>query len=201
MRSHSMRLMNLSARDCRAEIATGNFSWCPFDLVVNFINKPFRCHWFILVLAAVAAHFSWGMDALASQYPYSCTWRSQVSPNAAISFSSTNGVGTYNGAFYYKGRKVMAFHEGDSQGYGTNWWSSSMSDNARGGDIVLFVGDLPARSLHQSARTGSISKLLIVGLGGSGIWYGDDFSLRDDSELIMAAEGFWAPSSGCRYFN
>ena len=25
-----MRLMSLSTRDCRAEIATGNFSWCPF---------------------------------------------------------------------------------------------------------------------------------------------------------------------------
>ena len=30
MRSRSMRLMSLSTRDCRAEIATGNFSWCPF---------------------------------------------------------------------------------------------------------------------------------------------------------------------------
>ena len=29
MRSRSMRLMSLSTRDCRAEIATGNFSWCP----------------------------------------------------------------------------------------------------------------------------------------------------------------------------
>ena len=38
-------------------------------------------------------------NTLAQQsYPYSCEWISEVTPNAVIRFSSTNGVGTYNGA-------------------------------------------------------------------------------------------------------
>jgi hypothetical protein len=49
-------------------------------------------------------------------FPYSCQWISEVTPDAVIRFTSTNGVGSYKGALLYKGKRLMAFQEGQSQG-------------------------------------------------------------------------------------
>jgi len=136
--------------------------------------------------------------AQANLYRYTCKWKSQASPNAVISFSSTNGTGTYNGAMYYKGKRLVAFHEGSFQGYGSNWWSSSLDNESRLESVIQFFGNTPAGALHAQTRTSDDVKLLVVGLGSS-LWYGNVPSWRKDSELLRAAEGFWIPSSGCRH--
>ena len=46
------------------------------------------------------------------QYPYSCTWTSQVAPAAKIQFTSTNGIGGYQGALYLGCRGVLDPREG-----------------------------------------------------------------------------------------
>lgn len=61
-----------------------------------------------LLVAAPATAFA------QQSFPYSCQWVSELTPDAVIRFSSTNGVGTYNGALLYKGKRLTAFQEGQS---------------------------------------------------------------------------------------
>jgi len=138
------------------------------------------------------------VQAQANTYPYSCKWISQVSANAVISFSSTNGVGIYNGSLYYKGKRLLSIYEGAFQGYGSSWWSSSLVTESRSGHVIKFYGNYPARAVDGKKRTSQEVKLLVVGLGSS-LWYGKDHSWRNNPELLRAAEGFWVPSSGCRH--
>ena len=54
------------------------------------------------------------------QYPYTCVWNSQINSNAKIQFTSTNGIGGFQGAVYYGGKWIMNISEGSFQGYGSN---------------------------------------------------------------------------------
>ena len=138
--------------------------------------------------------------ALAEQsLPYSCQWVSEVTPDAVIRFSSTNGVGTYKGALLYKGKRLMAFQEGKSQGYGSNWWSTGGQDNPSS-RVVVFAGNQVVRGTAGSwngNRPKGTQRVLLVGMGSS-LYYGRDESWRNDRTLLTAAEGFWRTSSKCR---
>ena len=133
-------------------------------------------------------------------HPYSCEWVSEVTANAVIRFSGTNGVGTFNGELFYKGKPLMAFQEGQSQGYGSNWWSGS-NEKDKPRTVVVFSGNHAVRGTSGLWRGGDrrkgVQRVLIVGLGRS-LWYGHDFSWRDEPTLLTAAEGFWRTSPGCR---
>lgn len=132
-------------------------------------------------------------------FPYSCQWVSEVTPDAVIRFSSTNGVGTYNGAFLYKGKRLMAFQEGQSQGYGSNWWSTGGQDDPSG-SVVVFSGDQVVRGtagFWNGRRPNGSQRVLLVGMG-SALYYGQDQRWRDDSTLLTVGEGFWRISPGCR---
>jgi len=56
------------------------------------------------VASLVAGTLLTAATALAQQqYHYSCIWRSNVTPGAKIQFTSTNGIGGYQGALYMDG--------------------------------------------------------------------------------------------------
>ena len=133
-------------------------------------------------------------------HPYSCEWVSEVTANAVIRFSSINGVGTFNGVLFYEGRRLMAFQEGQSQGYSSNWWRSP-DQKGKSGAVVVFSGNQAVRGTpglwRGDDRRNGVQRVLIVGLGRS-LWYGRDFSWRDEPTLLAAAEGFWRTSPGCR---
>ena len=131
--------------------------------------------------------------------PSSCQWVSEVTPDAVIRFSSTNGVGTYNGILFYKGKRVIPFQEGQAQGYGSHRWSSGEKAS---GSIVQFIGHQVVRGtpkLMGAGRPQGVQRVLIVGLG-SDLYYASDPSWRSETTLLTAAEGFWRWSSGCRSF-
>ena len=132
------------------------------------------------------------------QHPYSCVWTSQINSNAKIQFTASNGIGGYQGAVYYGDKWIINISEGNSQGYGSNWWQrGSLNEDKPGkGNIVVFKNGAPARStVNRQPRTET--RLLIVGLGST-LHYGNQ---RSNRELIRAAEGFWIPSQGCRHLN
>lgn len=133
------------------------------------------------------------------QYPYSCSWKSQVSPGAKIQFTSTNGVGGYQGALYMDGNWIINFREGSFQGYGSNWWSPTTAgeDKPGGGTIVVFKNGVPYRGASARYPKCAPTKLLTVGLGST-LYYGNH---RGNLALIRAAEGFWIPEKGCRHIN
>ena len=138
--------------------------------------------------------------AMAQQsYPYSCQWISEVTPAAVIRFSSTNGVGVYTGALLYQGKRLMAFQEGQSQGYGSNWWSTGEQDGPSG-RVVVFAGNQVVRGstgFWNGKRPHGTQRVLLVGLG-SALYYGHVQRWRDQPALLTAAEGFWRASPGCR---
>jgi hypothetical protein len=138
--------------------------------------------------------------ALAEQsFSYSCEWVSEVTPDAVIRFSSTNGVGSYKGSLLYKGKLLLAFQEGQSQGYGSNWWSTGGQEDPSG-QVVVFSGNQVVRGttgFWDGKRPKDTQRVLLVGMG-SALYYGRDQRWRDDHTLLTAAEGFWRASSGCR---
>lgn len=116
-----------------------------------------------------------------------------------IRFSSSNGVGTYEGAIFYKGKQLMAFKEGQSLGYGSNWWSTGGQDDPYG-DVVVFSGDQVVRGtvgFWDGKRSKGVQRVLLVGMG-SALYYGHDQRWRSDHSLLTAGEGFWRSSPGCR---
>jgi hypothetical protein len=147
-----------------------------------------------LLLAAVPS------CVLAQQtFPYSCEWVSEVTPDAVIRFSSTTGTGTYNGSLLYKGKRLMNFQEGQSQGYGSHWWSTGREDD-RSERVVVFSGDQVVRGtagFRDDRRPKGAQRVLLVGMG-SALYYGQDHRWRYDHTLLTAGEGFWRASPGCR---
>lgn len=107
------------------------------------------------------------------QYPYSCIWKSTVTPGAKIQFTSTNGIGAYQGALYMDGKWIINFREGSFRGYGSNWWSPTTQgqDKSGRGTIVLFKNEVPFRSSNAGYQAGAPTKLLTVGLGST-LYYG-----------------------------
>lgn len=131
--------------------------------------------------------------------PYRCQWVSEVTPDAVIRFRSSNGAGLYSGTLIYRGRALLPFQEGQSQGYGSHWWSSGGA-GAPSGPIVVFAADQAVRGtagFWQGRRPVGVPRLLLVGLG-SALYYGSDPRWRDDQTLLTAGEGFWRLSPGCR---
>ena len=133
------------------------------------------------------------------QYPYSCTWTSQVVPGAKIQFTSTNGIGGYQGALFLNGQWIINFREGNYQGYASNWWHQGQEgqDKPGKGTIVVLKNGVPVRSLAAARRDSAAITLLTVGLGST-LYYGDH---RGNLPLIRAAEGFWVPGKACRHIN
>ena len=132
-------------------------------------------------------------------FPYSCQWISEVTPDAVIRFTSTNGVGSYKGALLYKGKRLMAFQEGQYQGYGSNWWSTGGQEGPSG-QVVVFAGNQVLRGtpgFWNGKRPKDVQRVLLVGMG-SALYYGHDQRWRGERTLLTAGEGFWRASSGCR---
>lgn len=145
------------------------------------------------VLALVAR-----TDTAYANLPYKCQWVSEVTPDAVIRFTNTTGVGVYNGALLYKGKLLIPFTEGRAMGYGSNYWREGQDDKGSAGAVVVFAGNQPLRALASDSTAWKTEpiRLLVVGLGSS-LWYGREFSWREEPLLIASAEGFWRPSAGC----
>lgn len=62
-----------------------------------------------------------------------------MAPEALIRFTRTNGAGAAFGDLYFRGERLMPFQEGQSQGYGSHWWSTGAED-ARSNPVVVFAG-------------------------------------------------------------
>ncbi|WP_320677277.1 hypothetical protein [Prochlorococcus sp. MIT 1300] len=142
------------------------------------------------------------MTALLFSYPaIGCEWRSERSSDAVIRFHDTSMKASpeWKGTLFYKGNKVRSFSHGQYQGYATTWWSTPREDmvgKSTTGSVLLFVDKEPLRG-HKNAKSVKGKKtVLIVGLGSS-LWYGEKQYLRDDIDLLYAAEGFWRVSRDC----
>jgi hypothetical protein len=142
-------------------------------------------------------------------YPYSCEWVSEVTPGAVIRFSSTNGIGDYKGTLLYKGKRVMAFIERQSQGYGSRSWRRD-GENAPSGAVLVFSGNQVVRGtpgFGDGNQPKGAQRVLLEGLG-SALYYGWDQQMRkghlaeprwrNEQALLTAGEGFWRSSPGCR---
>ena len=134
-----------------------------------------------------------------ASFPDACSWVSEVTPDAVIRFTRSNGVGLYSGALLYKGTHLLDVQQGQSQGYGNLWWSTGKQDGPSGA-VVVFSGQQPVRGsagFWDGKRPIGAQRLLLVGLVAA-LYYGDDQRWRDDHTLLTVGEGFWRSSAGCR---
>jgi hypothetical protein len=145
-------------------------------------------------IATVAVLRSSGVEANNS----TCTWTSEVTPNAVIRLGPVVGSNTQIGGFFYKGQQIMSFHHAHAMGYGSHVWS--IGEEAPN-EVIVFSGNQVLRAMssriipsHPEPR-----RVIIVGLGSS-LWYGQNSNWRADHTLLSAGEGFWRVSKQCPSF-
>lgn len=128
-----------------------------------------------------------------------CTWTSEVTPDAVIRLGPVVGFNSQKGGLFYKGQKIMSFQHSHVMGYGSHVWTTH--DHDRSNEVIVFTGNqvlraIPSRLIpdHPEPR-----RVIIVGLGSS-LWYGQNPNWRSNDLLLAAAEGFWRVSKQCPSF-
>ena len=131
-------------------------------------------------IATVAVLRSSGVQADNS----TCTWTSEVTPDAVIRLGPVVGSNTQIGGFFYKGQQIMSFHHAHAMGYGSHVWS--IGEEAPN-EVIVFSGNQVLRAMssriipsHPEPR-----RVIIVGLGSS-LWYGQNSNWRADLTLLSA---------------
>lgn len=134
-----------------------------------------------------------------SSSPPTCTWTSEVTPDAVIRLGPVVAFNSQKGALFYKGQQLMSFQHAQPMGYGSHIWTNH--DQDRPNEVIVFTGNqvlraIPGRLIpdHPQPR-----RVIIVGLGSS-LWYGQNPNWRSDNLLLAAAEGFWRVSKQCPSF-
>ena len=128
-----------------------------------------------------------------------CTWTSEVTPDAVIRLGPVVGFNSQKGGLFYKGQKILGFQHAHAMGYGSHVWT--VHDRDAPNEVIVFTGDQVLRAIsgrllpdHPQPR-----RVIIVGLGSS-LWYGQNSDWRADTKLLAAGEGFWRVSKQCPSF-
>ena len=162
---------------------------------------------------AVSAIVLWlgiaGLDPR-TQAQSQCLLESRNFPETFIQISGAKDASYYEGTLFHRGEPIRRLWFTQSNGYGSKWWGYEKEDG-RGGRLLEFRGNHPARSFPRSvdpdAVRQNLRQFILVGLGAD-LYYaqeetddGHRFSWRGDGfELIKAAEGYFAAEQGCEEF-
>ena len=92
------------------------------------------------------------------------------------------------------------FQTGQSNGYGSVWWSFHDQHAKSDGTSVLFKGDQHWNPHRRIPRPSETNRVLFVGFA-SDLWYWNNPKeagfYRGNRDLLKAAAGFWSISEGC----
>ena len=136
----------------------------------------------------------------ATPLPMECVLTSEEVPSIQVRLKERT-VTSLKGELVQDGKSLGIFQTGQSNGYGTVWWSFEDQHSQQDGTSVLFK-DHQHWNRHGSGPAASeTNRVLFVGLG-SDLYYarafaGDPFPYRGNWELLQAAEGFWSISGKC----
>ena len=145
-----------------------------------------------------------------TQTQSTCRLASRNYPKTFIQISGMKDATYYKGTLLHKGEPVRRLWFTQSNGYGSKWWGYEKEDG-KGGRLLEFRGNHPARSLTQhvdpDAVRQNLRQFILVGLGAD-LYYaleetdnGYRFPWREDGfKLIKATEGYFVAEEGCEGF-
>ena len=147
-----------------------------------------------LLLLLVAA-----LPARAVPLPLVCELTSEEVPSIKIVLTERTAL-SLKGELV-QGRETLGiFQTGQSNGYGSVWWSFNDQHDNSDGTSVLFKGDQHWNPHRRIPRPSETNRVLFVGLA-SDLWYWNNpyapGHFRGNIDLLKAAAGFWTISDRC----
>ena len=137
--------------------------------------------------------------AAAIPLPLVCELTSEEVPSIQILLKERSAV-SLNGELQQKGVTLGIFQTGQSNGYGSVWWSFRDQTGEGDGVSVLFKDDQHWNPHRRLPRPSETNRVLFVGFA-SALWYWNNVAdpglFRENQDLLKAAAGFWAISDNC----
>ena len=138
----------------------------------------------------------------ATPLPMECVLTSEEVPSIQVRLKERT-VTSLKGELVQDGKSLGIFQTGQSNGYGTVWWSFEDQHSQQDGTSVLFKDDQHWNRHGSGPAASETNRVLFVGLG-SDLYYVRTnrdvplpFIYRGNWDLLQAAEGFWSISGKC----
>ena len=155
------------------------------------IDLPLMRAFLLLLVAAIPAN--------AVPLPLVCELTSEEAPSIKVLLTERTAV-SLKGELLQGSKTLGTFQTGQSNGYGSVWWSFHDQHDKSDGTSVLFKDDQHWNPHRRIPRPSETNRVLFVGFA-SGLWYWNNpkepGSYRGNRDLLKAAAGFWFISESC----
>ena len=155
------------------------------------IDLPLMRAFFLLLVAAIPAN--------AVPLPLVCELTSEEAPTIKVLLTERTAV-SLKGELLQGSKTLGTFQTGQSNGYGSVWWSFHDQHDKSDGTSVLFKGDQHWNPHRRIPRPSETNRVLFVGFA-SDLWYWNNpkapGDYRGNRDLLKAAAGFWSISERC----
>ena len=135
----------------------------------------------------------------ATPLPMVCELTSEEVPSIKIRLTERTAY-SLDGELFLKGKSLGTFQTGQSNGYGSVWWSFYDQHDKGDGTSVLFKDDQHWNPHRRIPKPSETNRVLFVGFA-SDLWYWKNPEapgvFRGNRDLLKAAAGFWTISERC----
>jgi hypothetical protein len=139
------------------------------------------------------------LPAAAVPLPLVCELTSEEVPSIKVLLTERTAV-SLKGELLQGSRTLGTFQTGQSNGYGSVWWSFHDHHDKSDGTSVLFKDDQHWNPHRRIPRPSETNRVLFVGFA-SDLWYWKNPEapgfFRGNRDLLKAAAGFWTISERC----
>ena len=139
------------------------------------------------------------LPAAAVPLPLVCELTSEEVPSIKVLLTERTAV-SLKGELLQGNKTLGTFQTGQSNGYGSVWWSFHGQHDKSDGTSVLFKDDQHRNTHRRMPRPSETNRVLFVGLA-SDLWYRKNPEasgvFRGNRDLLKAAAGFWTISERC----
>ena len=131
--------------------------------------------------------------------PLVCELTSEEVPSIKVLLTERTAV-SLKGELLQENKTLGTFQTGQSNGYGSVWWSFHDPHDKSDGTSVLFKDDQHWNPHRRLPRPSETNRVLFVGFA-SDLWSWntpeEPGAFRRNRDLLKAAAGFWTISDRC----
>ena len=139
------------------------------------------------------------LPAAAVPLPFVCELTSEEVPSVKVLLTERTAV-SLKGELLQGRKNLGTFQTGQSNGYGSVWWSFHDRYGKGDGTSVLFKDDQHWNPHRRLPRPSETNRVLFVGFD-SDLWSWntpeEPGAFRRNRDLLKAAAGFWTISDRC----
>ena len=139
------------------------------------------------------------LPAAAVPLPFVCELTSEEVPSVKVLLTERTAV-SLKGELLQGRKNLGTFQTGQSNGYGSVWWSFHDRYDKGDGTSVLFKDDQHWNPHRRIPRPSETNRVLFVGFAYD-LWYWNTpeapVAFRRNRDLLKAAAGFWTISDRC----